>query len=39
VKSRRRIHEMNDSYFLLMHNYGSQEIVFTYFVRTLLQLP
>jgi hypothetical protein len=39
IKSRRRLREQNDSYFLQLHNLGSQTITFTYVVRTLVLLP
>jgi hypothetical protein len=39
VKSRRRLSEMNDSYWFEMTNLGSQSITYTLLVRTYCLLP
>ena len=39
VRARRRLHQMNDHPFFLMHNFGSTSVTFDLFCRTLLALP
>jgi hypothetical protein len=39
IKSRRRLREQNDSYFIQMHNLGSQSITYSFVCRTLVLLP
>jgi hypothetical protein len=39
VRSRRRIHEMNDSYFFCLHNFGSGNLTWGLLARTLVALP
>ena len=39
IKARRRLHEMNDSAFLCLRNVGSQNMIVTSFIRTLIALP
>jgi hypothetical protein len=38
IRARRRIHEMQDSYFFCLHNTGSASLNYTVFVRTLVAL-
>ena len=39
VRSKRRLHEMNDSYFLTAFNQGTQNALVSLMVRTLIALP
>jgi hypothetical protein len=39
IRAKRRIHEMNDTLWLLLSNVGSQSQNFSYFIRTLVLLP